>query len=1620
MQRPSLARWLVVGAFAAMGLFWGASAYAQETSIQGQNGASDATGISGDVSSSNTLTFSGGATSTAGGGGPAQSSLNGDTSGSVNQGAKASSADAAAGSQVTGCVGGCKVQAQNSSDGDTAISGNADASNTAAITLGPNASSTGAPAQSSQTGDDVLRLVQWTVAASGDAVAGSQVTGVVGDGATIQSQNASEDALAVSGNACASFVCGAGNDLFANLGPGATSDGLQAQAGQVGDNDAALTQSAGAWTGDAVAGSQIAGSVGVGDSKAQNQNASDAPLAVSGDAFASNLAVVVMGPSAFASTIAGGGSAQAGQTGDNSAEVDQRSESTSGDAVAGSQVTGLVNEERGHIEVQNQQSSDDDTAISGIATSDNTALVIAGPGATALSGLEDASAQAGQTGDNTVEIEQRSEATTGDALAGAQVSGVVSEAEGSASVRGQNASEDALSVSGPADASNLTVVASGPSAFALTDATATELFACLLACDANALAVAGDANAQAAHFGDTDADVRQDAVAGSGDALAGSQVWGAVVSTRGDATLQGQNASDGDNAFSGGATALNVSTVLAGPNAFATSVATADALAVCLVGCNATSVALAGDADAQASMDGDIAVRTRQDSLAGSGDAVAGSQVGGAVVSDHGQLDVSAQNASDASLAVSGDSDATNLSTVDAGPTSTADASAEATSTALCLAGCAASATSVADDAVAMASLDGDIAADVTQVSDAQTGDAVAGAQVTGSVISSGTATVQLQGDADDAIAISGDADVLHDSTLQAGPSADADSTVSSSGFAACLAGCTANGVATSDTATAQASQDGDTALRADQAGSATSGDAVAGGQIAGVVADRSDVTVQDQLATEDALATSGDAATTGIVTLVAGPAATADSGATGDAIASCGVGCFAVAAASGNQATAQSSQDGDNSMKVEAAVEAATGDALAGASVTGVVADSEVAVQHQNSADAPTALSGDADAVAILTAEAGPVADADASALASAIATGALAGNGTATAVSIAAAGATGGPANAQASQTGDNALRSEQAAGAWTGDALAGAQVTGVVADGAGVRVAMQDASEDAFAVSGDSVSVADAVMIAGPEADADASAAALATSDAVATAIETDACVFARCTVDAGATAVAVGAASATGGDADAQASQHGDNDLRNEQAVSAATGDALAGAQVTGVVASGNADVTVQGQDASDDALAVSGNADALAVATLTAGPVSTADGSALALADATADAFAAATAVCAIATCDVTATAVAVGVATSTATGSDADVQASQDGDNDLAADQAVSSTSGDAVAGSQVTGVVADGWAHVTVTTQNDSDTPVAVSGDADTVSTVTLDAGPRATGDSSAASFAGASASASAVAFAGCILATCDVSAAAVGVAVAGAAATADETTAASQQDGDNAILAAQGADADTGDAVAGSQVTGVVAGGHEEVLVAAQNFSEDPFSLTGDASASNDLVAQAGPVALSDGSAFASGSATAVAAAAAACRTIAVGCTNTDLDVDVDVDVETVAGFAADTQAAQDGDNTIVFDQDAQTSTGDAVAGSQITGVIAGDPTVQVQNFDEGSIALSGAVDAANFASGGLGPVAFSFDGLASSQQAGDSELDGAQSVWSASGDGVAGSQINGLVVG
>lgn len=1601
MHARSLAKWLVVGALAAIGLgFWGSIAFSQEEAeIAGQNASDDGTADTGSASGVNDSTFATGPSATASG--QASSQQDGSNSSTVTQSGSGTSGDPVAGSQVTGVVGNATVQNQNSGFGNTALGGLVTVTNSATAFQGPSATSDDDEALAQQTGSNELDVTQTVTGESGDAVAGSQVTGIAAaTEALVQNQNSSEAAFAESGDVVAD------NFLDVTAGPAAATSGSLAQAGQIGDNDAVLTQSAGAKSGDGVAGSQVTGAVGVDESDfaVQNQNSSESNSGISGDADAFNTAFATLGPSATAVDLFGDSAkAQAGQTGDNQLAADQASGATTGDALGGAQVTGLVSSEEGRLEVRNQQHSEADFAQSGTATADSSLVGDAGPLARAFSGVEEdlsgtfsddpdavilvsidaeggeAEAQASQIGDNAADVTQVTEATSGDAVAGGQVTGAVAGDGSDVMVQGQSSAADPFAQTGDANASSDVNVNAGP----------------VGAADSGVLVLVGEALIDAF-----------------------------------------------DECFADGCTAL------AAPNLL---------IDVTVVG---------GDARAQASQTGDNAAAVDQTTSADTGDAVAGAQVTGVVTGDDSTTTVANQSSADVPTAQSGFADAVGTADVVAGPLAEADAGAVVDAdnnvviaTANCEGdGCEAQAApflsidaTVSDVTTqAQASQTGDNSADLAQLASTDSGDAVAGAQVTGAVSGDDAeTTVQNQSSAELPLAQTGDATAIIEAFVAAGPEADAFSGASveaGSNLVSALATCDGLGgscTASADPffgvtadvsdadARAQASQTGDNATILDQTVETASGDAVAGGQVTGSVSgDDSATTVQNQSSSEIPTAVSGDASADTFADVRSGAAAFASSGAivftdsnTVDAAAFCtGDDCVAstdifddpvitiTATVTGGFAETQASQTGDNTVDVAQAIDAASGDAVAGAQVTGAVAgdDAEITISGQSSSEEPFAETGTVVAVNDTDIDSGPVSIADTGAVLFAdenLATAVASCDGvdcSASALATVVVDATleAGEAEAQASQIGDNAASAAQSLDAESGDAVAGAQVVGAVAgDDSDVLVEGQNSSSVVTALSGSVIGVNFADIDSGSSAEAITGASVLASDNIVATEAG---CIGDGC--EAVADAAFTLTADVTGGPSEASASQTGDNVAELGQAATAASGDAVGGAQVTGAVVGEGSEITISGQNSTVDDFVLSGDSDVSNTAFVDGGPSADAvTGADITASDnvVEADTF---TAGCVGAGC--TSTANALLRVDATVDGGDARAQSSQIGDNAASADQSLDATSGDAVSGSQVAGAVAGSDSEITVSNQNTAELASAFSGNVSGDNDADVTGGPIATAVSAVEVTVLDNA---VVAEAFCDGDDCAAEASA-SAAISGSATGGDAESQASQT-GDNTSDIAQSVDASSGDAVAGSQVAGVVAE-DGDAQISGQNSSVESTAFTGDALTSNTADTVLGPQ--STASTEATFTEDTVVFAFADC--VGAGCTADSFE-DLSVDFTTEDGTTR-AQASQTGDNAATVDQGADASTGDAVSGSQVTGIVGADGPTLVQNSDELSSASTGIADVLNSATGALGPLADSPSGDASSQHSGDSDGAAEQTFTVETGDALVGSQVSGAV--
>jgi len=1109
LERRTVAKGLLVSALACAGLymFSGAARAQTGTTVQGTQSARGAGAATGPVVGTNLNTFGGGPTAVAAGG--ASSQQLGNNSAKVAQSSKAKTGDPVAGGQITGVVGdNATVQNSNSALGVAAVSGPAVVANVTAGNVGPTAASLG-PAQTAQTGSNSLEVSQNSSTETGDAVAGGQVTGIVGDGEhAVQMQNS-----CIIGCVALSSPAAVVNLNGAFAGPRAASI-APAQAGQVGDNDAVISQSSSSKTGDAIAGAQVTGGVG-GSAVVQNSNSCLGCLAATLPAVAFNANLGASGPAA-ASVL----SAQTSQTGDNALDLAQSTSGGTGDALAGAQVTGWVGDANGFLTVMNQQASAGDAAFSTRAVVAN--VNAAAAGATSLGILN---AQSSQNGDNDSVIAQATEASSGDALAGAQVTGGVG---GDITVSETNSSFATIAKSGRVVAANASVAFGGTSAFALVTGSASQLGDNSTSLDQSVKTESGDAvsggqvvgavgegdatimvsnsgiralsltgsvvgfntgaalggpvstgllNAQSQQTGDNSTAASQDVSVASGDAVAGGQTIGAVMD--GDATISAQNSGIRTAAISGLTFGFNAPVVTAAPATLG------------ILNANASQI---GDNDLSV----DTALSTE------SGDAVSGGQVIGSVTGG----DTTVQNTNSAILAfsLSGPTAAAQVYGISDGPTALSLVSGSA-------------------------SQNGDTDLAVNQDVSISSGDAVSGGAVVGAV-AQGDVVVSGSNSAIGVLALSGPVAALNVGAINGGPVA-------------------------SGLLNAQTQQFGDNSAALAQTVKVESGDAVAGSQVTGAVAGQ-DVTIAVQNSSLGAVALSGPVAAANLGVARGGPV-------------SLGV------------LNANASQFGSNSTAISQDVTLSSGDSVAGSQITGAVGgNSNITVMASNSSIGALSLSGITAGVNAGVTQAGPLGLGLVSGSASqfgdndmavdqevnltsgdAVGGSQITGtvnndpNGTTTvstqnsaigtlAISGPTVGpnlafAVGGPAStgllsAQSQQTGDNSLDYAQALTLSSGDAVAGAQVSGMV----GGREANAQGSNS------DTASLGLSGLTLGFNA------------------------------AGGGLTPTAVSLVSA-------RVQQNGDSDLNGSQMTDLGSGDAVSGGQINGRVGAGSTTAGASGTD-----------------------------------------------------------------------------------------------------------------------------------------------------------------------------------------------------------------------------------------------------------------------------------------------------------------------------------------------------------------------------------------------------------------------------------------------------
>lgn len=857
--------------------------------VQGSNTSDSANAQSGDAGTTNSTTFQGGPASNGGG---SSAFYVGDTHARHDQSAKAQSGDAVASSQVGGIAGdGTNLQMNaNSSDAD-AYSHNVDASNTATLNLGSYATNGGTALH---TGDMEFIGDQTAATTSGDALAASQVTGVVGNGGhTIQLNLNSDDADA--GDSEGSNDS-ASNELTIRFGAQAD-DGTATMTGHTAGS---ASQDAEAASGDAVAHSQVTGVVGDGDSVIQkNLNALTESSTNSADAFAGrvnvdNTGTAVAGPQADESS--------AMQEGDNVVDFAQGLAAQSGDAVAGSQIDGFsVNST---LAYQSNLESDDSTATSGLIDTDNDLSLEAGP--------QSALGTAVQAGSNWIDSTQSGAIATGDAVAGSQVAGVV--------VSGGDTTIQTGLVSDGADATTGSFT---------VDSNDLEL-------DAGPMALGLQGTRTASQVGDNVGTTDQEAGFLGGDAIAAGQITG-VVASRSDIAIQKNANVDGATASGGGVdgstNAINDMTqqsVSLDPDSFGIHIGPG-----------------AYGSGSSATQSNERANRFHGTQLAGleTGDAIAGGQVSGTVANrDDISLQMNLVSASDNANA--GDIevyDGVNIAEfIFAGPSAIGDN------------------TSAIQEGRSEITLD--------QVASSSTGDAVAGGQIAGTASNPSRITGQLNLDSDNSDSVSGDAE---------------NTNVIDQVRVGATAGTGSGGTATAAGGTYSANLG--------QAGEVETGDGVAGSQVLGAVNSGNKTTVQSTVNVEDATVT-------------------ADEANSSNDMRDMFIGATAFANGEGN---VSAMLDGSATLIFDQAGKASLGDAVAGSLVVGSVnTDSTIQVNLDSTDD--TADSGRAETDNLASGNVGPV--------------------------------AIGGSTNTTVGHVGNATVVGGQVAESGTGDAVSGGQVIGV----------------------------------------------------------------------------------------------------------------------------------------------------------------------------------------------------------------------------------------------------------------------------------------------------------------------------------------------------------------------------------------------------------------------------------------------------------------------------------------------------------------------------------------------------------------------------------------------
>ncbi len=680
----------------------------------------------------------------------AENNQEGDNEFDLSQSADASTGDAIGG-QVIGVTsrGPVEINATNHSEDVDLITGDAEATNEADVFTGLLAIAEGdgiqanlcgnnlfdsdpefdfdlcinfdeTDASNDQDGDNEADVSQRADATTGDGI-GGQVIGVSGSDVVVNASNTSKDVDVRTGDAEATNsadvrvgplaiasnegiqanLCG--NNLFGsdpgiNIAICANIAMADANNNQDGDNSADLSQRADANSGDGIAG-QVIGVDSTGDSRVTAANTSEDVDVRTGDADATNDALVISGLTGVASNeglqlnacgnnLFGSdpffnlavcanvaiASPDNEQTGDNSADVDQSADAASGDGVAG-QVIGVTSAGNSVVDATNTSRNVD--VDSGDADATNKADVIVGllgvannegaqinlcgnnigsdPSINIAICLNIASSNPDnvQTGDNEADVGQRADASTGDAVGG-QVIGV--DSGGDSLIRAANTSENVDADSGDADASNDADVDVGQTGTSFSDIAQINICGNNLDSEPGfnfGLCVnAALTNVENEQTGDNTSDVNQSAGASTGDAV-GGQVLG--ITSTGDTRIDATNRSEDVDADTGDSDSDNDADIAVGQTG---SAAIDEGLdieicddAICI---NALPPATASNV-----MNGDNDSELSQSTSSHSGDAVAG-QVVGVTGRDRGSADLVLDNTSLNTRATSGDDDEDN------------------------------------------------------------------------------------------------------------------------------------------------------------------------------------------------------------------------------------------------------------------------------------------------------------------------------------------------------------------------------------------------------------------------------------------------------------------------------------------------------------------------------------------------------------------------------------------------------------------------------------------------------------------------------------------------------------------------------------------------------------------------------------------------------------------------------------------------------------------------------------------------------------------------------------------------------------------------------------------------